>query len=269
VHVFERGERFKSLPFFSFRAALRALPWIVSPSRSARAECRRCRDLHTAGRRDAPASTARRGPRASCQRLTRSATPSPASGVASQQSRCTCRRTSAPPRALAAAGPERRGEHGRGGVRVMRRIQRITRSRSVLCANPRGREWGGSARRQVPQRSALLGCAVARFIRLGAGFGALRQPCVCARRRLYRSGEWSRRADADNTQRGSTHYTPEERVIRGCRAYSVLDEKVVRLHLDKLGVKLTRLSEKQAEYIGVPMDGPRSRTHSSTRSPAP
>ena len=35
-----------------------------------------------------------------------------------------------------------------------------------------------------------------------------------------------------------------------------LDEKVARLHLDKLGVKLTTLSPKQAEYIGVSVDGP-------------
>jgi adenosylhomocysteinase len=35
-----------------------------------------------------------------------------------------------------------------------------------------------------------------------------------------------------------------------------LDEKVARLHLDKLGVKLTQLSDDQAEYIGVTVDGP-------------
>ncbi|HKR90734.1 adenosylhomocysteinase [Novosphingobium sp.] len=35
-----------------------------------------------------------------------------------------------------------------------------------------------------------------------------------------------------------------------------LDEKVAALHLEKLGVKLTRLSEKQASYIGVPEAGP-------------
>ncbi|MCB9377680.1 MAG: adenosylhomocysteinase [Holophagales bacterium] len=35
-----------------------------------------------------------------------------------------------------------------------------------------------------------------------------------------------------------------------------LDEKVARLHLDKLGVKLTRLTPKQAAYIGVDVDGP-------------
>ena len=41
----------------------------------------------------------------------------------------------------------------------------------------------------------------------------------------------------------------------------VLDEKVARLHLDKLGVKLTRLSESQAAYIGVPLDGPYKPEH--------
>jgi adenosylhomocysteinase len=35
-----------------------------------------------------------------------------------------------------------------------------------------------------------------------------------------------------------------------------LDEKVARLHLDALGVRLTTLSKEQAEYIGVPVDGP-------------
>lgn len=35
-----------------------------------------------------------------------------------------------------------------------------------------------------------------------------------------------------------------------------LDEKVARLHLDKIGARLTRLSLKQAEYIGVPEEGP-------------
>jgi len=35
-----------------------------------------------------------------------------------------------------------------------------------------------------------------------------------------------------------------------------LDEKVAALHLAKLGVKLTKLSEKQAAYIGVPQQGP-------------
>jgi adenosylhomocysteinase len=40
-----------------------------------------------------------------------------------------------------------------------------------------------------------------------------------------------------------------------------LDEKVARLHLDALGVKLTVLSKDQAEYIGVPVEGPYKSDH--------
>ncbi|TDJ39326.1 MAG: adenosylhomocysteinase [Gammaproteobacteria bacterium] len=36
----------------------------------------------------------------------------------------------------------------------------------------------------------------------------------------------------------------------------LLDEKVARLHLDRIGAKLTQLSDEQADYIGVPKDGP-------------
>jgi adenosylhomocysteinase len=40
-----------------------------------------------------------------------------------------------------------------------------------------------------------------------------------------------------------------------------LDEKVARLHLDKIGVKLTKLTDKQATYIGVPQSGPFKADH--------
>jgi adenosylhomocysteinase len=40
-----------------------------------------------------------------------------------------------------------------------------------------------------------------------------------------------------------------------------LDEEVARLHLDKLGVKLTTLTAEQAEYIGVPVEGPYKADH--------
>jgi adenosylhomocysteinase len=40
-----------------------------------------------------------------------------------------------------------------------------------------------------------------------------------------------------------------------------LDEKVARLHLDALGVKLTKLTAEQAAYIGVPVDGPYKADH--------
>jgi adenosylhomocysteinase len=35
-----------------------------------------------------------------------------------------------------------------------------------------------------------------------------------------------------------------------------LDEKVARLHLDRIGVRLTELTDEQADYIGVKKDGP-------------
>jgi len=40
-----------------------------------------------------------------------------------------------------------------------------------------------------------------------------------------------------------------------------LDEEVARLHLEKIGVKLTKLSQKQADYIGVSVDGPYKADH--------
>jgi len=40
-----------------------------------------------------------------------------------------------------------------------------------------------------------------------------------------------------------------------------LDEEVARLHLHKIGVKLTKLSQKQADYLGLPIDGPYKSEH--------
>ncbi|MCM2311004.1 MAG: adenosylhomocysteinase, partial [Steroidobacteraceae bacterium] len=40
-----------------------------------------------------------------------------------------------------------------------------------------------------------------------------------------------------------------------------LDEKVARLHLERIGVKLTTLSQEQANYIGVPVQGPYKADH--------
>ena len=41
----------------------------------------------------------------------------------------------------------------------------------------------------------------------------------------------------------------------------ILDEKVARLHLDKIGVNLTQLSQEQADYINVPVEGPYKPDH--------
>jgi adenosylhomocysteinase len=40
-----------------------------------------------------------------------------------------------------------------------------------------------------------------------------------------------------------------------------LDEEVARLHLDKLGVKLTKLTSEQAAYLGIPVEGPYKPDH--------
>jgi adenosylhomocysteinase len=40
-----------------------------------------------------------------------------------------------------------------------------------------------------------------------------------------------------------------------------LDEKVAALHLEKLGVRLTKMSQDQADYLGVPVEGPYKPAH--------
>ena len=52
-----------------------------------------------------------------------------------------------------------------------------------------------------------------------------------------------------------------DRPIDVYRLDKKLDEEVARLHLDKLGAKLTKMSPDQADYIGVPVDGPYKPEH--------
>ncbi len=51
--------------------------------------------------------------------------------------------------------------------------------------------------------------------------------------------------EGDKYERGKVYVLPKK-----------LDEEVARLHLDKLGAKLTKLTQEQADYLGVPVDGP-------------
>ena len=53
----------------------------------------------------------------------------------------------------------------------------------------------------------------------------------------------------------------QDRKVGVYRLDKKLDEEVARLHLDKLGAKLTTLSQEQADYIGVPVDGPYKPQH--------
>ena len=52
-----------------------------------------------------------------------------------------------------------------------------------------------------------------------------------------------------------------EREVGVYRLDKKLDEEVARLHLDKIGVKLTKMTEKQAKYIGLPVEGPYKPEH--------
>ena len=56
-----------------------------------------------------------------------------------------------------------------------------------------------------------------------------------------------------------------DRKIGVYRLSKELDEEVARLHLDKLGAKLTTLSDEQADYIGVPVEGPTNPSTTATR----
>ena len=63
---------------------------------------------------------------------------------------------------------------------------------------------------------------------------------------------------------GSWVRAPGESLLRTRLDYEVgvyrlpkeLDEEVARLHLEQIGVKLTTLTQKQADYIGVKLNGP-------------
>lgn len=57
------------------------------------------------------------------------------------------------------------------------------------------------------------------------------------------------------------HGSEEQYEVGVYRLPKILDEKVARLHLDALGVKLTELSQAQADYIGVPPEGPYKPEH--------
>ena len=63
-----------------------------------------------------------------------------------------------------------------------------------------------------------------------------------------------------NERSGVAHQRVEERLSHATQlsrpSITVLDEKVARLHLDALGVRLTELTKTQAEYLGVDIAGP-------------
>lgn len=57
------------------------------------------------------------------------------------------------------------------------------------------------------------------------------------------------------------HGTPQQYSIGVHVLPKILDEEVARLHLNKLGVQLTKLTPEQAEYLGISIEGPYKSDH--------
>jgi adenosylhomocysteinase len=124
----------------------------------------------------------------------------------------------------------------------MAEMEKVPGIKKVNIKNPQ--EHGNQVDQWVfPDGHAIIVLAEGRLLNLGCATG---HPSfvmsnsftnqVMAQIELYKNGE---------NYENSVYVLPKQ-----------LDEKVARLHLDKLGAKLTVLSQDQADYIGVPVEGP-------------
>ncbi|SCA58236.1 Adenosylhomocysteinase [Candidatus Terasakiella magnetica] len=98
---------------------------------------------------------------------------------------------------------------------------------------------------EMPNGNKIIMLAEGRLVNLGCATGhpsfvmsASFTNQVLAQIELYQN-------NADGKYKNEVYVLPKH-----------LDEKVAALHLEKLGVKLTKLSQAQADYIGVPVNGP-------------
>ena len=103
-------------------------------------------------------------------------------------------------------------------------------------------------RYDLPDRKSIYMLAEGRLVNLGCAEGhpSFVMSNSFTNQVLAQLDLWENRA----------HYKPEV-----YRLPKKLDEEVARLHLDKIGVKLTTLTRKQADYIGVPVEGPYKAEH--------
>jgi len=94
-----------------------------------------------------------------------------------------------------------------------------------------------------PDGKAIIVLARGRLVNLGCATGhpSFVMSASFTNQVLAQMALWDEKADFEV----GVHMLPKE-----------LDEEVARLHLDKLGVHLTKLSQKQADYLGIPVDGP-------------
>ena len=100
-----------------------------------------------------------------------------------------------------------------------------------------------------PDGHSVMILAEGRLMNLGCATG---HPSFVMSASFTESGDGADRAVHE-------HRRSTRRRCTCCRKQ--LDEKVARLHLDKLGARLTQLSPEQAAYIGVPVEGPYKPDH--------
>merc|ERR1711934_907016 len=93
-----------------------------------------------------------------------------------------------------------------------------------------------------PDGHGVLVLAEGRLVNLGCATGhpSFVMSCSFTNQTVAQLELWKEK-DSGKYQRGQVYVLPK-----------ILDEKVARLHLDKLQVQLTELSQEQADYIGVP-----------------
>ncbi len=121
---------------------------------------------------------------------------------------------------------------------------------------PQYDEWVFPAAKGRKERSVLI-LAEGRLLNLGCATGhpsfvmsASFTNQVVAQIDLWLNANGKPTLSGTKYQAGKVYTLPKK-----------LDEEVARLHLPKLGVHLTKLSEDQAKYIGVPVDGPYKSDH--------
>jgi len=102
-----------------------------------------------------------------------------------------------------------------------------------------------------PSGKSVVILAEGRLLNLGCATGhpSFVMSCSFTNQVVAQLELWTKRG-TDEYERGKVYTLPKH-----------LDEKVARLHLDKLGAKLTILSDDQAKYIGVSKDGPYKPEH--------
>jgi len=100
--------------------------------------------------------------------------------------------------------------------------------------------------------SSIVILAEGRLLNLGCATGhpSFVMSCSFTNQVVAQLELWKERKSEDKYKRGQLYTLPKH-----------LDEKVARLHLDKLGANLTMLSKDQADYIGVPQEGPYKPSH--------